>query len=241
MVDHEVIETCLVPIPFKSCTIQTPTRALGDMFSANNRIGSRHFDPMSLFCARAFTSSSDTFSSITQSGYFKPRAKFSPADDEELRHLVGSLGQMDWSAIAERMPGKNARQCKERWANYLAPSLNTAAWTIQDDLMLIQKYAELGSKWVQIAAFFPNRTDAMIKNRFNKLQRRDQKHRELLLRGEFAFMIPLLHAALAGGVAQPKPAALTQPPIVIEEDDHGIGEMDGWAESFCFTEDMCGF
>jgi hypothetical protein len=188
---------------------------------------------------------------MIRGGYFRPRAKFLPADDEQLRHLVEALGQTDWSAIADRMPGKNARQCKERWVNYLAPSLSTAAWTLEEDFLLIRKYAELGAKWVQIAAFFPNRTDSMIKNRFNKLQRRDQKHRELLLRGEFAFMLPLLQTALAVGMAPVKPAVPPSAPVpaptavaaavaaatpVIEED-----EVEFWGEPFAFSEDLFAF
>jgi hypothetical protein len=162
--------------------------------------------------------------------------------------LVGSLGQADWEAIAEGMPGKNARQCRERWVNYLAPSLNTAAWTLEEDLLLIRKFAELGNRWVQIAAFFLNRTDSMVKNRFNKLQRRDQKHRELLLRGNFASVMPLLQTALAAGIAQarraaPPPVAVAAAPPapVADGDDCGTSEADTWGEPFGFTEDMFAF
>jgi hypothetical protein len=84
------------------------------------------------------------------------------------------------------MPGKNARQCRERWINYLKPDLNTEGWTHEDDFLLVQKCAELGRKWVQIAAFFPNRTDSMVKNRFNKLYRRERKQYELLMNASHA-------------------------------------------------------
>jgi hypothetical protein len=56
--------------------------------------------------------------------------------------------------------------------NYLAPNLSTAPWTLADDMLLIAKYRELGSRWVQLASFFPHRTDSMVKNRFNMLRRR---------------------------------------------------------------------
>jgi hypothetical protein len=64
--------------------------------------------------------------------------------------------------------------------NYLSPELRDAPWTLEEDLFLIRKQRELGAKWVQLAKYFPNRTDAMVKNRFNRLKRRERKQFELL-------------------------------------------------------------
>jgi hypothetical protein len=105
--------------------------------------------------------------------------KFTAADDEQLRELVEQFGDSDWLLISDQMNGRNARQCRERWINYLAPSLNNGPWTPEEDMLLLQKYRELGCKWVHIAKFFPQRTDAMVKNRFNRIQRRDAKDQEL--------------------------------------------------------------
>jgi hypothetical protein len=104
--------------------------------------------------------------------------KFTSADDEQLRLLVEQFGDSDWFLISDQMNGRNARQCRERWVNYLAPTLNNAPWTPAEDMLLLQKYRDLGCKWVRIAKFFPNRTDAMVKNRFNRIQRRDAKEEE---------------------------------------------------------------
>lgn len=108
---------------------------------------------------------------------FKPHAKFSPCDDDRLRHIVEVLGDEDWNLIAQYMQYRNPRQCRERWQNYLCPSLNRSPWTDEEDRLLLQKQKELGSRWVQIATFFRNRTDAMVKNRFHVLKRRESKHR----------------------------------------------------------------
>jgi hypothetical protein len=59
------------------------------------------------------------------------------------------------------------------------PSLHTGEWTLEEDALLIEKQCQLGCKWVKIARFFPNRTDAMIKNRFNLLLRQSQKQGKL--------------------------------------------------------------
>lgn len=112
----------------------------------------------------------------------KPHAKFTPEDDERLKSLVDKFGDQEWARISREMPGRNQRQCKERWMYYLNPSLNTTPWTHQEDLLLLEKQRELGSKWVRIAAFFHNRTDAMVKNRFQVLTRKLAKEYELRLR-----------------------------------------------------------
>jgi hypothetical protein len=108
-------------------------------------------------------------------------AKFTASEDTQLRSLVGLFGFQDWYAISLRMPGRSARQCKERWLNYLKPTLNTTSWTLEEDTLLIEKQQEYGSRWAQIAKFFPNRTDSMIKNRFNRLQRREMRVQEVQL------------------------------------------------------------
>ena len=115
---------------------------------------------------------------------FKPHAKFSPEDDEMLRRLVEEFGENNWNIIADRMPGRNIRQVKERWSYYLSPNLNRTPWTKEEDELLIEKQKELGSRWVRISQFFQNRTDAMVKNRFQVLKRKEQKEKEIQARRE---------------------------------------------------------
>jgi hypothetical protein len=89
--------------------------------------------------------------------------------------VIRLYGQDNWAFIAEHIPGKTGRQCRERWLNHLSPDLNTRPWTREEDALLFEKYAEFGSRWVDIARFFPHRTDAMVKNRFLVFQRRWNK------------------------------------------------------------------
>jgi hypothetical protein len=105
----------------------------------------------------------------------KPHAKFTASEDAHLRSLLRLYGPTNWALIAERISGKTARQCRERWMNYLAPELNTRPWTAAEDALLKEKYRLYGSRWVAIAKFFTNRTDGMVKNRFLMLQRKERK------------------------------------------------------------------
>lgn len=143
-----------------------------------------------------------------------PRLKFTQNEDAILTKLVGEFGENNWETIAKVMPNRNPRQCRERWINYLSPSVSKAPWTPEEDLLLEQKYKEFGSKWVKIATFFPNRTDTMIKNRFNVLARKANKallsNQEALIKEAVVALLPNAQLQM-----QPPPQPQIEPPIEI--------------------------
>jgi hypothetical protein len=100
------------------------------------------------------------------------KVKFSQIEDAQLVELVTTYGQDDWSSIARQMGNRNVRQCRERWCNYLAPSVVNGPWTPEEDARLVRQFKELGPKWKAIAGFFPGRTDVNIKNHWMTLVRR---------------------------------------------------------------------
>jgi hypothetical protein len=105
-----------------------------------------------------------------------PKAKFTQSEDETLKDLVNELGAGDWDAIAERMAGRNPRQCRERWTFYLSPDVLNTAWTKDEETLLLEKRAELGPGWTTIALCFPGRTPISVKSRWNLIQRRRRKY-----------------------------------------------------------------
>lgn len=109
------------------------------------------------------------------SGSTKFHSKFTLEDDELLKKLVARYGENNWIRVANGMQNRNERQCRERWVYYLSPKINTSPWTEEEDQLLISKVHEMGNKWVKISAYFPFRTDAMIKNRYNLLKRHEAK------------------------------------------------------------------
>lgn len=102
---------------------------------------------------------------------FVPKNRFSRKDDDMLRRLVKEFGQKNWIAIAEKMEGRTPRQCRERWINYVNPSIKKRSWTKEEDKLLEKKYEELGPKWKIIKTFFQHRSTNMIKNRLGLLER----------------------------------------------------------------------
>jgi hypothetical protein len=99
------------------------------------------------------------------------KVKFTPEEDALLSELVEEHGPKDWNAISSIMQTRNARQCRERYKNYLDPNLRSDAWTFDEDALLEEKYGEFGAKWNKIAKFFTNRSDNAIRNRWMMLDR----------------------------------------------------------------------
>lgn len=93
--------------------------------------------------------------------------KFSKEEDERLINIVNLYGARNWRFIEKLMPGRNSKQCRDRYSNYLAPNINRSEWSEEEDSLLIEKFLAFGPKWSYIAQFFHNRTGNDLKNRYN--------------------------------------------------------------------------
>jgi hypothetical protein len=98
--------------------------------------------------------------------------KFTPEEDSVLMQLVTTFGATNWKKIALHMRTRNARQCRERYKNYLAPELRQGGWTQDEDMLLIEQFREHGAKWNTISQVFINRSDNALRNRWQVLERR---------------------------------------------------------------------
>lgn len=45
------------------------------------------------------------------------------AEDNQLRELIEQHGTGNWTNIAEFLPGRSGKQCRERWHNHLNPGI----------------------------------------------------------------------------------------------------------------------
>ena len=117
------------------------------------------------------------------------REKFLPEEDQKLRELVSKFGENAWEEIVKLMPGRNIRQCRERWKHYLSSDKAKVPWTPEEDQLLYEKMEEYGPKWTKIATFFNNRTDIQVKTRW---MQKFASHSTLHLKNRFYRKQPIM-------------------------------------------------
>jgi hypothetical protein len=93
---------------------------------------------------------------------------FTQKEDALLYTLVGQMGAHHWNKIAQLMPSRTARQCRDRYRQYLVDTLVNHPWSPAEDELIARKYAELGPKWAEISKFLNGRSPNDIKNHWNK-------------------------------------------------------------------------
>ena len=113
----------------------------------------------------------------------KPRQvqkRFTHAEDALITTMVKSRKHYSWYQIAKALTGRSARQVKERWLNYLDPSVNQNIWTKEEENLLLEKIKEHGRKWRLISKYFNGRTDVHLKNHFNLMMRKEKRKNSLI-------------------------------------------------------------
>jgi hypothetical protein len=107
------------------------------------------------------------------------KRRFTPDEDAWLIASVElqlrQYGRIDWKAVAKEVPGRNARQCRERWLNRLDTDINHNSFTPEEDALLIKMVNKYGQKWSFFTRLFLGRTDVHLRNRYSLLMRRENK------------------------------------------------------------------
>ena len=95
-----------------------------------------------------------------------------------VRRLVHMHGTRSWTLVAQHLPGRTGKQCRERWHNHLDPSINKGPWSEEEDRVLKagveETTGENGTKdWeavgtlLQQAGFF--RTGKQARHRYARI------------------------------------------------------------------------
>lgn len=134
-------------------------------------------DSFSIECNKISTHAKKTPSSKNKinSKKYHQKLKFDNDEDDILTKMVEKYGTSDWNIISDQIPGKNARQCRDRWSNYLSPYVINGPWTPDEEDLLMLKYDQIGPYWRKIVKFFPTRTDINIKSHWHLIERKSKK------------------------------------------------------------------
>lgn len=73
------------------------------------------------------------------------------------------------------MPGRTAKQCRDRWFHHLDPSISKDPFTAEEDKTILSLFEMYGSKWSKMAELLPGRSDVSIKIRHKAIKRRLDK------------------------------------------------------------------
>lgn len=80
---------------------------------------------------------------------------------------------MPFTLIAEKFPGRSAKQIRERYQNKLDTSILRTKFTETEDRVILEFYKTNGPKWKQLSKRLEGRTPISLRNRFNaKIKRR---------------------------------------------------------------------
>jgi hypothetical protein len=95
------------------------------------------------------------------------RRPFTVQEDAALVGLIdGATEAISWERVAGHIPGRTARQCRERWIGYLSPTIRVEPWTDAEDQQLLDEVAMFGHQWTVIADHFHQRSGNDVKNRW---------------------------------------------------------------------------
>jgi hypothetical protein len=96
------------------------------------------------------------------------RGRWTKEEDERLIKFYDLFGS-SWNVISKLMKNRHWKQVRERFINYLDPTVNNGPFTLSEDILICQLHKELGNKWTLYVPHLPGRSADKIKIRYNSV------------------------------------------------------------------------
>ncbi|KAF0697266.1 Aste57867_12038 [Aphanomyces stellatus] len=103
------------------------------------------------------------------------KGNWSPEEDALLREQIDLHGEDAWVKVAEGVSGRTTKQCRERWRNHLAPSINRSPFSQAELALLDFVYNKIGNRWTLVAKLLPGRAEDDIKKKWRQLHPKQEK------------------------------------------------------------------
>ena len=75
----------------------------------------------------------------------RTKGPWTEIEEARLVELVKIHGAQKWSVIANALPGRIGKQCRERWHNHLNPDINKTPWTFEEDQKILDAHRSMVS------------------------------------------------------------------------------------------------
>ena len=72
------------------------------------------------------------------------RKQWTTEEDAHVRQCVGIHGTRSWTLVAQHLPGRTGKQCRERWHNHLDLDIRKDAWSLEEDRKLLELQRIIG-------------------------------------------------------------------------------------------------
>jgi hypothetical protein len=121
---------------------------------------------------------------LTNPPLIKGKGSWTSEEDAILRDKRLLYGRK-WAKIAAHLPGRQGKQCRERFVNHLDPELKKGEWTDNEEAVLIAMHQQYGNRWANISKNLQGRSDNDVKNHwYSTIQRKFAQHgRDVSLAG----------------------------------------------------------
>jgi Myb-like DNA-binding domain len=113
---------------------------------------------------------------VTNPPVIKGKGSWTAEEDLILREKRQLYGRK-WAKIAAHLPGRQGKQCRERFVNHLDTELKKGEWTDDEEAILIAMHEHYGNRWANISKNLPGRSDNDVKNHwYSTIQRKFAQH-----------------------------------------------------------------